>query len=151
MTLGRLKEIEVLNADIALLEERRAVVYVKATSTACGGWEVKRTKNEDGREDYASALRTMPRSGAKSDKVADGAIELCEIDRKLERAKRRRARLIGYIRRIEDDYVQSALLLKFEKGYTWDRIAVLIGNRTTGDSVRKTCERFLACKKKRKR
>lgn len=151
MTLGRLKEIEVLNADIALLEERRAIVFTKATSKGGGGWEVRRTKAEDGTEEYASVLRSMPRSEGKSDKVAKGAVELAEIDRRLERARRRRARLLGYIRRIEDDYVQSALLLKFEKGYTWDKIAMLTGGGATGDCVRKTCERFLACKKKRTR
>lgn len=146
MKLSRLKEIYVLDAEITLLEERRAAVFAKASSTVGGSWEVERTKAEDGEEECGSFLRSMPRGSGKSDKVAEGAVELCEIDKRLARAKQRRARLIGYIRKIGDDYVQSALLLKFEKKYSWDRIALAEGGGATGDCVRKRCERYLSGK-----
>lgn len=144
MKLSRLKEIDALDAEIALLEERRAVVFAKASSTVGGGWEIKRAKGADGVAEYGSILRSMPQATGKSDKVADGAVELCEIDKRLARAKRRRARLIGYIRRVDDDYVRSALLLKFEAKYTWDRVAWKKGGGATGDCVRKRCERYLS-------
>lgn len=143
MKLSRLKEIDALDAEIALLEERRTIVFAKAASTVGGGWEIKREGSNAGTEEYGSFLRAMPRTSGKSDKVADGAVELYEIDRRLTRAKRRRARLLGYIRNIEDDYVRSALLLKFEEKWTWDRIAYHKRGGATGDCVRRRCERYL--------
>ena len=148
MMLDRFREIKKLNRTIRTLEERRANVMARATSTTSGGWKRVCYKNADGSEEYASALRGMPHSPSKSDKVADGGIELATIDHSLRTAKRKRDSLLRCIKRIEDDYIRETLLLKFVSGYTWEKIARLQGI-SSGESVRKYCERFFGTGKSR--
>lgn len=145
MTLERLGEIEKLDRTIKSLKERRVLILTRATSCSSGGWERVHSQNADGSEEHASALRTMPKSSVRSDKVAEAACELAEVDRALRKVRRRRSRLYTYIRSIKDDYVRESLSMKFIDKYTWAKIARIQG-MSSGESVRKYCERFLSCK-----
>ena len=48
-----------------------------------------------------------------------------------------------YIRDIPDSFTRRIFRLRFIDGYTWNRIAILVGGNQTGDSIRKICKRFI--------
>ena len=48
-----------------------------------------------------------------------------------------------YINNIPDSFTRRIFRLRFIDGYTWNRIAFLVGGNQTGDSIRKICKRFL--------
>ena len=48
-----------------------------------------------------------------------------------------------YINNIPDSFTRRIFRLRFIDGFTWNRIAVLVGGNQTCDSVRKIVKRFL--------
>lgn len=48
-----------------------------------------------------------------------------------------------YISNIPDSFTRRIFRLRFIDGYTWNKIAILVGGNQTGDSIRKICKRFL--------
>lgn len=48
-----------------------------------------------------------------------------------------------YINNIPDSFTRRIFRLRFIDGYTWNKIAILVGGNQTGDSIRKICKRFL--------
>ena len=48
-----------------------------------------------------------------------------------------------YINNIQDSFTRRIFRLRFIDGYTWNKIAILVGGNQTGDSIRKICKRFL--------
>lgn len=151
MTIEKLNEIKKLEGVICVLEHRLASARAKAVSTTSSQWVRGIEKKPDGSAEGFSALRGMPSAPGISDKVGNGVADMDEIRRKLRTAKRRRGRLVAYIKGVEDDYMRNVLILKFIKGYTWNSIAILLKGGNTADGVRKSCERFLACREDREK
>lgn len=48
-----------------------------------------------------------------------------------------------FIRNIPDSFTRRIFRMRFIDGYTWNKIAILVGGNQTGDSIRKIVTRFL--------
>lgn len=125
MTIEKLNKIKKLDEFIAGLEHRRADIWSKATSAT------------------STPMQGTPRAPGVGDIVGNAAAELAEIKRELHNARRVRNRLVEYIKNVDDRYIRQTLVLKFINGYTWDRVAMVIGSASSGDGVRKMCHRYL--------
>lgn len=125
MTIQKLAEIKKLDNLIRGLEHQKQIVKEKATSAT-------------------SNLSGVPHRKGKTDIVGDCAAELAELTRALQNARRKRQRLTEYIYNIKDEYIKNVLILKFIKGYTWQKCAFVIGTATDGDGLRMMCGRFLS-------
>ena len=79
------------------------------------------------------SLRTncLPRVQTVSDKVGGYAAKIVdlkkELDKKLCQIYRKYVRLNRYIANIEDSQMRAILALRYIKGFTWEKIAYMIG------------------------
>ena len=53
-------------------------------------------------------------------------------------------RLAAYIDAIEDDFIRTLFMLKFEKRLTWRQIALSMGGRNCADNLARTAQRYVA-------
>ena len=152
MTKEKLNNIKRLRKTIDSLKNRIANEEAKATSANSGQWKRVTERKKDGTEESFTLLRGMPRApGVVSDKVGNGAAELADMRKELRTLERRRNRLIAYVNAIDDKYIREIMIWHFINEETWDITARKMGyTYSTGDCVRKACERFLACKKSKK-
>jgi len=54
-----------------------------------------------------------------------------------------RIRLEQYIASVGDSQVRQIMTYRFVDGYTWGKVAFLLGGGNTADGVRKICKRYL--------
>ena len=103
----------------------------------------------------------MPKSTTKARSVENRALILAERREALERIQRQvenlrqlirvkqqrclveRARLEEYIATIPDSLCRMVFTYRFINGLTWYQVSESIGMRTTEDSVKKLCYRYL--------
>lgn len=110
----------------------------------------------------AQAYDNTPVMGSKiSSRVEDNAIALADLKAHINAKKRvaeslqqtlqdkivqsmvERDRLEQYIADIPSGAVRSIFVLRFVEGLTWDQVSEKSGFRTTVDSVKKMCYRYI--------
>lgn len=100
----------------------------------------------------AQKLDGMPRSPGYGDALARMVAEIVDlkaiIAAKQQQCIHERSRLERYIADIPDSLTRQIFTLRFINGLTWYQVAMHIGGGNTDDSVRKTCDRYLASQEK---
>lgn len=110
----------------------------------------------------AQAFDDTPVMGSKiGSRVENDAIVLADLKRHIEEKKRlaealaqtirekilestaEQARLEGYIAAIPPGAVRSIMTYRFVEGLTWEQVSDALGFRSTPDSVKKLCYRYL--------
>jgi hypothetical protein len=66
------------------------------------------------------------------------------MEDRLRRVEEQRDRLAAYIDAIEDDFIRTLFVLKFEKRLTWRQIALSMGGRNCADNLARTARRYVA-------
>ena len=66
------------------------------------------------------------------------------MEDRLRRVEEQRDRLAAYIDAIEDDFIRTLFVLKFEKRLTWRQIALSMGGRNCADNLARTAQRYVA-------
>lgn len=96
-------------------------------------------------------LDGMPHSSGYGDALARVVAEIVDlkaiIAAKQQQCIHERSRLERYIADIPDSLTRQIFTLRFINGLSWYQVAVHIGGGNSEDSVRKTCDRYLASQK----
>lgn len=95
----------------------------------------------------AQTLTGMPHSPGVSDKVGDLAIEIWDLQSRIDHLESKCAeekkKLEKYIGGIKDDQTRMIFRLRFIHCMTWLQVAEAVGGRNTASSVRAICYRHL--------
>ena len=95
----------------------------------------------------AQTLTGMPHSPGVSDKVGDLAIEIWDLQSRIDHLESKCAeekkKLEKYIGGIKDDQTRMIFRLRFIHCMTWLQVAEAIGGRNTANSVKLICHRYL--------
>lgn len=95
----------------------------------------------------AQTLTGMPHSPGVSDKVGDLAIEIWDLQSRIDHLESKCAeekkKLEKYIGGIKDDQTRMIFRLRFIHCMTWFQVAEAIGGRNTANSVKLICHRYL--------
>lgn len=95
----------------------------------------------------AQVLTGMPHSTGVKDKVGDLAVEIADMDTRIQfledEIKTGEETILPFIRSIEDDQTRLIFRLRFIRGLTWKEVAAVIGGRNSEDSVKMVCYRYL--------
>lgn len=92
-------------------------------------------------------LDGMPHASGIKDKVGDLAIEIADMDARIEFLEEEidkvKEPIIKYINAIDDDQTRLVFRLRFIRCLTWREVAVILSGGNTEDSVKKICYRYL--------
>lgn len=95
----------------------------------------------------AQVLTGMPHSTGVKDKVGDLAVEIADMDTRIQfledEIKTGEETILPFIRSIEDDQTRLIFRLRFIRCLTWKEVAAVIGGRNSEDSVKMVCYRYL--------
>ncbi|WP_346920776.1 RNA polymerase subunit sigma-24 [Clostridium sp. UBA7339] len=132
MTKQELSQLYYLNREIEHLKDRITELECIATSST-------------------SRITGMPHATDISDKVGKYAAEIADLkellDLNLKKCFYELNRLNRYIESIEDSEMRMILSLRYINGLSWEQVAASISPYASGESVRKSHERFLKMKK----
>ena len=128
LTKKELSQLYFLNREIE--EIQRRIEELECLATGC-------TINITG----------MPKSGSNSDKIAKYVAEIadleCLLDLNLKKCFYELNRLNRYINSIEDSQIRMIISLRYVNGLPWEQVAASRSYTLSGESVRKTHDRFL--------
>lgn len=95
----------------------------------------------------SQVITGMPHAPGVSDKVGDLAIEIGDLQNRIDHLKSRCAeekkKLEKYISTIRDDQTRMIFRLRFIHCMTWFQVAETIGGQNTVNSVKATCYRHV--------
>lgn len=95
----------------------------------------------------AQVLTGMPHATGVKDKVGDLAVEIADMDERIEflesEIKASEASILPFIKSIDDDQTRLIFRLRFIRGLTWKEVAAVVGGRNSEDSVKMVCYRYL--------
>lgn len=66
------------------------------------------------------------------------------MEDRLRWVEEQRDYLVAYIDAIEDDFIRTLFLLKFENNLSWKQVALCIGGRNSPENLRATARRYMA-------
>ena len=93
-------------------------------------------------------LTGMPHAPGVSDKVADLAIEIADLEERVaflsEEIHTQERTAAAWIDGIENDQTRMIFRLRFLRCLTWGEVAAVIGGRNTENGVKSACYRYLA-------
>ena len=126
--------LDELNEHLGLLEDLEATRAIRDTFMA---------KAKPG----AAAMTGMPHSSDVKDKVGDLAVEIADLDTQIETlewmVKESEKSIVPFIGTIRDNWTRMIFRLRFLRGLSWGEVAGMFGRRTTEESVKKACYRYL--------
>lgn len=92
-------------------------------------------------------ITDMPRSHGNQDKVGDLAIEIADLEARIEYYKSviadNQDEIEKFVKSIDDFYIKTIFRLRFERGLRWREIAYIIGGGNTEQSVKSAAYRYL--------
>lgn len=95
----------------------------------------------------AAALTGMPHATGVKDKVGDLAVEIADMDARIEyldeEIGKSEKSILPWIATIPDDQTRLIFRLRFLRGLAWKEVAVVVGGRNSEDSVKMACYRYL--------
>ena len=128
MTKQELSQLYYLNGEIEQLKNRITELECVATSTS-------------------SRITGMPHTSGISDKVGKYVAEIADLkellDLNLKKCFYELNRLNRYIEGIDNSEMRMILSLRYINGLSWEQVAVSISPYASGESVRKSHDRFL--------
>jgi hypothetical protein len=96
----------------------------------------------------AQKMTGMPHTPGVSDKVADFAIEIADLEERVralqEQIEEQKERVEDFISTVEPDWVRMMFRLRFIRALPWKGVAEVIGGGNTEDSVKSACYRYIA-------
>ncbi len=96
----------------------------------------------------AQVLTGMPHAPGVSDKVGDLAVEIADIENRINvlqsEIAQQEVEINLFISTIENDQTRMIFRLRFLRCLTWGEVAAVIGGHNTEGSVQKICYRYLA-------
>lgn len=99
----------------------------------------------------ASAVTGTSHAQMVTDKVGDYAVLIADLRAVIEEKQRRciqeQKHLEQYIAGIRDSFTRQIFTYRFVRGFTWAKVAQLVGGGNTPDSVRMACRRYLRSEK----
>ncbi len=88
----------------------------------------------------------MPHAPGVKDKVGDLAVELADMDSRIQflqaEITSQEAPIEAFISEIEDDQARIALRLRFLRGLSWKEVSGVLGRGTSEASVKSACYRI---------
>lgn len=89
----------------------------------------------------------MPRTGNTTDKVAQFAAEIADIDGRIEEQQaeieEKEKRIAAWAATIRSIKVRLAFRLRFLRGFAWKEVADIFGNYTSEAAVKQMCYNYL--------
>ena len=143
------KRLESLDCEIKKDEAHLAELELQASSVS--------SPNIDG----------LPKSSSYGNKIENTVLKIVELQNIIERKKALRSdcamtvqakqilclternKLERYIKELPDSLLRMIFTFRFVNGLTWAQVSEHIGVRTTEDSVKKMCYRYLAEQEKK--
>lgn len=104
------------------------------------------TRVEDLRERIgcnAPPLSGMPHGSGNKSKVEQLAVDIADLERKIEARKAEKTRLENYIDSIQNSFTRTIFYARFVLGLSWGGVADYVGGNSTEDAVKKNCYRQL--------
>ena len=128
MTARELSQLRLLPREIE--QDRRRLCELEALATG-----------------RVSRICELPFRRDAGDQVGEYAVEIAqlreEIGRKMRRCLAEQHRLLRYLEEVDDSLIRQILTLRYARGFSWRRVALVVGGGNTEDSVRKAHDRFL--------
>ncbi len=128
MTLDELNVLFHLREELEELHELRNALLEKATSTT-------------------APMTGMPHTGNATDKVAQFAAEIADIDGRIEEEQaeieEKEKRIAAWAATIRSIKVRLAFRLRFLQGFAWKEVADIFGNYTSEAAVKQMCYNYL--------
>ncbi len=119
-------EIKDIKAEISVLSNNQSVDVVKASY------------DEFPYTEHSVTVKGLNKATAnKKQKLIN------KKQRKLQELEELKNRINEFIDNIPDRRVRNIIILKYIKGYSWQRTASLIGGNNTADSCRKALSRYM--------
>lgn len=158
MTVKELSQLYWLNREIEADQERLESldIEIRRDEDQLASLEIKASSPSEHNYDG------MPKSPAYSNPLEDTVIRIIELKNIIERKKALRSdcattiqakqilclternKLERYIADLPDSLLRMIFTFRFVNGLTWAQVSEHIGARTTEDSVKKMCYRYLA-------
>ncbi len=95
----------------------------------------------------AQVLTGMPHAPGVSDKVGDLAVEIADLEGRIQilmnELSMEETKINLFISDIENDQTRMIFRLRFLRCLTWGEVATVIGGHNTEGSVQKICYRYL--------
>ena len=101
----------------------------------------------------AQALTGMPHSPGIKDKVGNLAVEIVDMETRVQdlmrEVEQEEKRISAFIDSIRDEQTRMIFRLRFIRGLLWREVAEVVGGQNTEQSVKAICYRYLASLKTR--
>lgn len=95
----------------------------------------------------AAKLTGMPHAPGVNDKVGDLAVEIADMDARIEylqaEIQASESGILTFISGVNDDQARMAFRLRFIRGLSWKEVSAILGKYTSESSVKSACYRFL--------
>lgn len=157
MTLKELSQLYYLNREIEMDQERLANLdaEIKGDEEQLAFFELKASSTSSPNYD------SMPKSPSYGNKLENTVVRIMSLEESIKRKKALRSdiamtiqakqilclternKLERYISDLPDSLLRLIFTYRFINGFTWAQVAYNIGVRTTEDSVKKMCYRYL--------
>ena len=129
MTLKELSQLYYLNREIEMDKERLEALRARASAPG--------SPNYDG----------MPKSPSYENRLERYIAEIVDLEAiisaKITQCQHERNKLERYIAELPTSLLRMIFTYRFINGLTWEQVSASIGWRTTADSVRQMCYRYL--------
>lgn len=95
----------------------------------------------------AAKITGMPHAPGVNDKVGDLAVEIADMDARIEyleeEIRKSESSILAFISGVDDDQARMAFRLRFIRGLSWKEVSSVLGKYTSESSVKSACYRFL--------
>lgn len=101
----------------------------------------------DAAEPGAAKLTGMPHAPGVNDKVGDLAVEIADMDARIEYLKaeiqKSEPAILAFIASVDDDQARMVFRLRFIRGMSWKEASAILGKYTSEASVKNACYNYL--------
>ena len=143
------RRLEELDIEIKRDEEQLARIETKATSASGTKYDGMPKAPSYGNRLESTVVELVAMQDAISRKKALRSDCAMAIQAKQILCLTERNRLERYISNLPDSLLRMVFTYRFVNGMTWAQVSEAVGMKTTEDSVKKLCYRFLAGEKGR--
>ena len=95
----------------------------------------------------AAKITGMPHASGVNDKVGDLAVEIADMDARIEYLKaeiqRSEPAILAFISGVDDDQARMVFRLRFIRGMSWKEASAVLGKYTSEASVKNACYAYL--------
>lgn len=109
---------------------------------------IKRTEEqiidvEDRLQPHGPSMSGMPHSSTRQNTIENNIVRLTDLKNKLEQYRKEKAEVESFMESVSNYQIRLILQRRFVDGMDWKDIANSLGGKSTEDSVKKKCYRYL--------